>query len=739
MIKIPDIFQLNDWEPKKFLRMMVAIQLMMLGIIGLDLIGLDIPILRQVVGFVYLTFVPGIIILRLLRLHRLGIVETILLSTGLSISFLMFSGFFLNLILPSLNIDSPLSFWNVVISITALLTLLSVLSYRIDKFDMYELPPLKISHSALYLILLPILSIVGTYLVNFHNNNIALMILIVLIALIPVLVAFNKITSDLYPLAVIVIAVSLLFHRSLISMYLTGWDIHNEYYFHKLVVDNAFWNSQIESNINAMLSIVILPAIYSYFLKLDGAWVFKIVYQIIFSLVPLGLYYVYRHQIKSDKIAFFSVFFFMSFYPFFTEMPSLDRQEIAELFFVLLLFLMVQETISKNIRNILLLVFGASLVTSHYGLSYIYIILIIFIYLISIGTIRNSKLKLWILPEFNLKKQTLKYFAVFFIVFALLWYIYVSNSSAFKSIVNIGNHIYTSIFTEFLNPENRDPNLLIALGIKDPVVPSFGREIHRYLQFITQIFIIIGFFKIIINKEFIKLKAEYFYLIAASLAILLLSVLPYSAQTLNMTRIYHVTLIALSPLFIIGGVFIIEKLIIKIKIKNEINQNHIILILILTVLVPYYLFNTGFVYEMTNDVPFSMSLGMERMKNDTFTKVQFYNTYTPDQDVYSAMWFHNNRNITKTIYGDRDSGLNVLNSYGMIPRNTLFAPFRGSDLYTPLFRGGYYLYLRKFNVCDDVFVVSSTFEVNTTVISPLFNESSKVYSNGCGDIYTKNK
>ena len=573
--------------------------------------------------------------------------------------------------------------------------------------------------------------------VNFNNNNIVLMILIVLIALIPIMVVFNKITSDLYPLAIIVIAISLLFHRSLISMYMTGWDIHVEYYFHKLVVDNAYWNSNIESNVNAMLSIVIMPTIYSYFLKLDGAWVFKIVYPIIFSLVPLGLYYVYRHQIKSDKIAFFSVFFFMSFYPFFTEMPSLNRQEIAELFFVLLLFLMVQETISKNIRNILLLVFGASLVTSHYGLSYIYIILIMFIYLFSIDTIRTSITKIWTQPEFNLKKLTLKYFVAFFIIFALLWYIYVSSSSVFKSIVNVGDHVITGIFTEFFNLENRDSNLLMALGIKDPVVPSFGREIYRYLQFSTQFFIIIGFFKIIINKDFIKLKAEYFYLIAASLAILLLSVLPYSAQTLNMTRIYHIALIALSPLFIIGGIFIIKKSMAVIKIKNKLIQNYALSILILSVLVPYFLFNTGFIYEMTNDVPSSMSLGMERMKNDNFTKVQFYNTYTPDQDVYGAIWFHNNRNVNKTIYGDRDSGLNVLSSYGMIPRSTLLAPFKGTELYTPSYRGGYYLYLRKLNVCDDVFVVSSMFKFNMTVFSPLFNKTSNIYSNGCGDIYKK--
>lgn len=261
-MQISNFLKMNDWESKKFLRTIVAINLAMLGSIGLDFIGLEIPILRQVVGFVYLTFVPGIIILRFLKLHRLSATETVLLSAGLSISFLMFSGFFLNTILSLLNIDSPLSLWNVVIFITSLLVVLGILSCKMDSFSQYEMPPLEIPRSAFYLMLLPILSIIGTYFVNFHNNNILLLILIVLIVFIPVLIAFNRITPELYPLAVFTIAISLLFHKSLISLYLTGSDINTEYYFYKLVVNNAYWDLNIYQNVNAMLSIVILPSVY---------------------------------------------------------------------------------------------------------------------------------------------------------------------------------------------------------------------------------------------------------------------------------------------------------------------------------------------------------------------------------------------------------------------------------------------------------------------------------------------
>ena len=84
-MRINNPFQMNDWEIKKFLTVVLAIQFALWGVIGLDAMGLQIPILRQLIGFIYLTFIPGIIILRILKLHKLGNIETVLYTVGLSI------------------------------------------------------------------------------------------------------------------------------------------------------------------------------------------------------------------------------------------------------------------------------------------------------------------------------------------------------------------------------------------------------------------------------------------------------------------------------------------------------------------------------------------------------------------------------------------------------------------------------------------------------------------------------
>ncbi|MDY6895329.1 MAG: hypothetical protein SVO01_07950, partial [Thermotogota bacterium] len=81
--------QMNDWEIMRFLKVIFSIQLALWVVIGLDYTSLQIPILRELISFIYLTFVPGILILRILKLHNLGNIETILYSVGLSIATLM--------------------------------------------------------------------------------------------------------------------------------------------------------------------------------------------------------------------------------------------------------------------------------------------------------------------------------------------------------------------------------------------------------------------------------------------------------------------------------------------------------------------------------------------------------------------------------------------------------------------------------------------------------------------------
>ena len=157
---------LDNLEIKKFLWVILTIQFAMLGLIGLAALGFDIPILRQIIGFIFLAFVPGLLILRLLKLHRLGSIETLLYSVGLSITFVMFLGYFVNMLYPLIGISKPISIYPLIITITAVILILCAIAYK------QEASEARVSHQSipigwskllsppvLFLCLLPILSI----------------------------------------------------------------------------------------------------------------------------------------------------------------------------------------------------------------------------------------------------------------------------------------------------------------------------------------------------------------------------------------------------------------------------------------------------------------------------------------------------------------------------------------------------------------------------------------------------
>ena len=221
---------MTDWPIKRFLAVIFTIQLVLWCLVALAAIGFEVPVLRQVIGLVYLSFIPGVVILRTLKLHQQGSVKTLLYSVGLSLATVMFGGVIINSVYPFFDILKPVSLMPLMISFTVLISALCIIAYARDKkFSAPTHVDVKgvLSPPVLFLLLIPLLSILGTQLVNFYQNNILLMVLFAIIALTVILIGFNRfIPRGLYPLAVFSIALSLLFYRTLFSQYISGFDIH---------------------------------------------------------------------------------------------------------------------------------------------------------------------------------------------------------------------------------------------------------------------------------------------------------------------------------------------------------------------------------------------------------------------------------------------------------------------------------------------------------------------------------
>ncbi len=717
-MKIINPFQINDWPIKKFLIIIISFQLLFWGSIGLDLIGLGIPILRQLICFVYLCFIPGSLVLRILNLHKLENVECLLYTIGLSIFILIFAGLFTNLVYPSMGILKPISIIPLTFTLSFIVLILCIFCYVLDNnFSEPSYIVLKevFSVPSLFLYLIPFLTIIGTYLANYHGNSSLLMVVILLISSITILVCSNIIPSSLYPLAIFVISISMLFHNSLISKYLVGWDIQIEYKMANYVISNSLWDSSIYSNVNSMLSVVMLAPIYSILLNLSLTWVFKIVYPMIFSLLPLGLYRIFQKQ-TSEKIAFMSVFFFMSFFVYYTEMLQLARQQIAEYFFVLLILLIINDKLPNVPRHILLILFGFSIIVSHYGISYIIA-----------GSFICSLVLLHAASRYvkeSLKNNTITFtFTLLFFTFLIAWYIYTSESSAIRTIVALTNNILNNLISDFFNPDKVQALHLISKKAVSPI-----HEFSKYMQIFTQVCISIGLLYIIKYRKlsnYYKFNNEYLSLCIVFYMILLVAIsVPNFSSALNTSRLYQITLILLSPFCVIGGIIALQTLYLKV-FQLDVNKKDSPALNILSIFFAVFLlFNTGWIYEITGDIPTSISF------NNTVDYPKFN-----EQDVSGKEWMYKVNDLKEGngyFYADYYRWLLLLNSF----ERNLIRIFPKSDGQIPK---NSYLYFSTYNIHENEILIRQQVGVNDLFeyvnIYLYISSKNQIYNNGGAKIY----
>lgn len=728
---VADLIRLNDWEIGRFLKAVLALMLLFFGLLGLRGLGIEVPFLLQAVGFICLTFIPGILLLRILRLHELSTLETLVYSIGLSLAFLMFFGLFINEVFPLIGIPRPLSLLPLIAAIGTAIAIMGVLSYIRDRGFAR---PLSInlgwlaSPAALFLLLVPLLSILGACAINFYNTNIILMIMFPLIGLTAALVIFGVIPENLYPLAVFGIGTALLFQFSLSSSYLMGSDIHLEYYMYRLTEENARWDAMLlPIGYHSLLSISILPTIYASLLHIDGTWVYKVIYILIFASVPLGLYHIFRGQI-GEKFAFLAVFFFMSMHTFSGLIMHMARQQIAEVFFLLLMMLILDRGMNTQKRAILLIVFSASLVVSHYTIAYLYAFVLIF---------------LLILPIFfrGVRRLTVSAAAVaLFLVITFSWYTYISGSANLRDLAITSGQVFEGIRTELFRLEARGGVVLTGLGLQ--AVTSQWYRLAYWLSLLTELLIGIGFLRLIFKGKSLKFSREYVALSVGGMALMFLSIaLPYFNKFFTPGRTYHLTLFILAPFGILGVATVTD--IVSRLPKLASLREPMFRLLLLLVLIPYFVFSTGYVYELVKDKPFSLPLAMPRAKQGSeVEKLALYNYYTPEEDVFSARWLAKNGEYgpVNPLLADNHNRMHVIQSYG-----GLFGDRSYNLDTTPNPKEGSYFYLGYLNVKDGLMMgphwilgrEERYYEwgfYSTHEVDYILEARNKIYSNGAGEI-----
>jgi len=661
----------------------------------LVLLDLELFYIRAILAFIFLITIPGLLIILCFKIRTIGFWEYLVYTVGLSVAFIMFAGLHANWTLPALGItDKPLSTIPILVEFDIFLVILSFLAYYRNKYLEFEIKFPKFSWLDRIFIIVPMffpaLSVLGAFLLNNNGPNYLTMVMLggIAVYVFCIVLFHKKLNENVFPWAILMISISLLLMGWLRSWYVSGVDTNLEYRIFQLTKENSLWSlSNFRDAYNAMLSVGILPTILSLFVNIGDNFILKISCPIIFSLVPLIVYLIAKNYFK-EEICFLASFFFMSQQAFVTWITIPIRQQIAFLFFSLMLLILFKKDVNSELKKILFLVFGFSMIVSHYSTSYIALALFLLTYILIFlyKKWENKKIK-----RGNIKVEERKEFfltgllVLLLFIFGFLWYSQVTPTA--EGLIDFMHKSFNSlenIFVREVQAEGRTPldqfniffkpldqrsllkDYINETEIKyigetntDPlkeysskygplhimnsrILPSktgykISNRIYLFgelLKKLMKVFIIVGFFSTIFASRKIKNKnGDYaISLIACFFLFGLLIILPFISIQYDVLRTYQQVLIILSLQAVLGGLLLFRFF----------KEKFVSLIITLLFLL-YFLFISGFVSQAIGGIEGSLRLNNFGLE---------YNIYfTHAEELTSADWLFSNYN--SNVYSDR--------------------------------------------------------------------------------------
>ena len=632
----------------------------------LVLFNLNFFYIRAILAFIFIITIPGLLIMLCLKIRDIGFWEYLVYTIGLSIAFIMFAGLHANWTLPALHItDKPLSTIPILIEFNIFLLILGFFAYKRNSDFSFSprLPKFSILDRIFFVIpmFFPVLSIFGAFLLNNHGPNYLTMIMLGAIAVYVFLFVLlkDKLNENIYPWAIWMISSSLLFMVSLRGWGVQSHDIIYEVKVFRITQINSLWDiNNFKNAYNACLSLNILPSIINLFGKVGENVLFKFLLVLITSLIPLVFFRISNIFLKNKIYSFFSAFFIITHTIFIIEMPMETRQSIALFFFSLMLLVLFSKNISLILKKLLFVIFGFSMIVSHYSTAYIALAIFLLAYILTLiyklyekKKIKKGKIKPSEKQEFYLTGILI----LLLLIFGFLWYSQITPTATglidtiYETSNNLGNLFKDELKQQdtnlvrqiniFYKPEdltktlnayqdwssssnssetikqiNYPLNLVYPKIIKNRINPTVPQFIFLFGNLITMIFrgfILLGIILVFLKRRKLNINIQYLLMaIISALFLFLILTLPVLSASYSTARFYIQTLAILSPF----AFFTINML--SHKIINPF-KNVIIIILLIFLL----LLSTGFIYQVIGGYYPEYTLNNQ---GDIFDRLHFF-------------------------------------------------------------------------------------------------------------------
>lgn len=582
---------------------------------------INMEFVRPIFTFFMFFLMPGLLILDIIGYYSRDIFKMLLFAISLSISFKYFIGLILNYSFVSIGFAKPLTLYPIVFSLSFSMLLLSFIAYyrKQNQCYIYEINVKKSVNNKLISplllsILFPFLGIIGIYYMNLTKSNIILMILFSLIIVwFIVVTAFSKKTIDItYPIGILMISSSILLIGALDGNFLKPGDIEGEFESLKIILSNSVWTSQVGNNrLLASLSVSLLPAIDQILLGIDKLYIYKLIYPILISFIPLGcyiLYKIYLPPVHASLSAFFYIAQLAYMYSLITQM----RIGIALLFFISF-FILYFDKNSSVARSILLIIFSLSLVVSYYALPVIFLFIAISVYTISNIISKISAEKKF--PHININIILISFIAIFIWWEQLTWRaftLYVKYfRDAFLSLTTPTTYAPTSDFQTMTSLYDKTIPEIITLSVN---------YIFLIIMAVSVIVLIIQYMK---NDERKLFDIPYLISMTAVFAIIAsFVIMPSLERNYTIYRMYLIILVILSPAIVV----LID------SIPSRFNFKKIILTILTFLLIIQFMCSTFYLHQLMG-VPYS-----EFLSKDSERYLAYH---IDDSDVNAAIWLKN--------------------------------------------------------------------------------------------------
>jgi uncharacterized membrane protein len=333
--------------------------------------------LRPIAGFFLLIGIPTALIAAKVRWGSPYPSERLIYSLAVTLLTIMLVGVSMNTVLVAVGVKAALGELPVLIVSNGLC--LFLIAWRRDtpvarRTRLHELGLTWRDGSVLTaaVVAVPAAAAGAVRINNGAGNQITLLMLGMVAATFVALLAWRgRLHPGTITTCIYFVSLALLLMTSLRGWYTTGHDIQQEFGVFELTKNAGNWNIAREPDAyNACLSLNILPMMLWQVTRVADAYIFKFFFQVLFALAPVCAYRFSRRYVSSG-IGLLAVIYFVSFPTFFTDMPYLNRQEIAFLFVGPLFLMLGNQYLPVPRRRGWIALFLIGLVLSHYSTTYL--------------------------------------------------------------------------------------------------------------------------------------------------------------------------------------------------------------------------------------------------------------------------------------------------------------------------------------------------------------------------------